>query len=148
MSTEDYYAWYGILASTRYAYPGSEGANRPRDMAPVIPLSSAVQRGREFGEEEKRVEEELTRLSARRIELEKRLRPFAAVVAEVGPAEWIWNPYLSSVEELLFGDYIANDAGHQGYHVYRPRGRGIPLMAVNASAATPVSYTHLRAHET
>ncbi|MCH2401376.1 MAG: DUF1549 domain-containing protein, partial [Pirellulales bacterium] len=136
VSTEDYYAWYGILASTRYAYPGSEGANRPRDMAPVIPLSSAVQRGREFGEEEKRVEEELTRLSARRIELEKRLRPFAAIVAEVGPAEWIWNPYLSSVEELLFGDYIANDAGHQGYHVYRPRGRGIPLMAVNASAET------------
>ena len=136
VSTEDYYAWYGILASTRYAYPGSEGANRPRDMAPVIPLATAVQRGREFGEEEKRVEAELARLSTRRIELEKLLRPFAAVVAEAVPADWIWNPYLASVQALRFGDYIANDAGHQGYHVYRPLGRGIPLMAVNASAET------------
>ena len=136
VSTEDYYGWYGILASTRYAYPGSEGANRPRDLAPVIPLATAVQRGREFGEEEKRVEAELARLSARRVELEKRLRPFAAIVAEVGPPEWIWNPYLSSVQDLRFGDYIANEGGHRGYHVYRPLGRGIPLMAVNASTET------------
>ena len=136
VTTEDYYAWYGILASTRYAYPGSEGENRPRDMTPVIPRSTARHRWQEFVEEEKRVAAELTRLGARRGELEKLLRPFAAVVAEVGPLEWIWNPYLSSVRGLLFGDYIANDAGHQGYHVYRPRMRGIPLMAVNASAET------------
>ena len=136
VTTEDYYAWYGILASTRYAYPGSEGENRPRDMTPVIPRSTAQHRGQEFAEEEKRVAAELVRLSARHVELEKLLRPFAAVVAEVGPTEWIWNPYLSSVQGLLFGDYIANDAGHQGYHVYRPRMRGIPLMAVNASSET------------
>ncbi|MEE3373252.1 MAG: PSD1 and planctomycete cytochrome C domain-containing protein [Planctomycetota bacterium] len=136
VSTEDYYAWYGILASTRYAYPGSEGENRPRDLTPVIPRATARHRRQEFLEEEKRVEAEVVRLSARRIELENLLRPYAAVIAEVGPAEWVWNPYLSAVRGLLFGDYVANDAGHRGYHVYRPVARGIPLMAVNASAET------------
>ena len=136
VSTEDYYGWYGILASTRYAYPGSEGDNRPRDMTPVIPRATARHRRREFRAEEKRIAAEVVRLSARRVELETLLRPYAVVVAEVGPLDWIWNPYLSAVRGLLLGDYVANDAGHQGYQVYRPVGRGIPLIAVNASAET------------
>ena len=136
VTTADYYAWYGIFASTQYAYPGSEGDNRPRDLTPVIPLGAARNRIREFMAEEKRVESELARLSARRAEIEKRLRPYASLVADVGPTEWIWNPYWSTVQGLLFNDYIPNDAGHQGYHVYRPAGRGIPLLAVNASDET------------
>ncbi len=35
VSMSDYYALYGIFASTRYAFPGSEEKNRPRDFVPL-----------------------------------------------------------------------------------------------------------------
>ncbi len=39
VTREDYYALYGIFASTKYAFPGSEEKHRPADM---VPLTSAV----------------------------------------------------------------------------------------------------------
>ncbi len=38
----DYYALYGIFASSRYAFPGSEEKNRPRDMVPLLPEAEAA----------------------------------------------------------------------------------------------------------
>ncbi len=35
VSMSDYYALYGIFASTRYAFPGSEEKKRPRDFVPL-----------------------------------------------------------------------------------------------------------------
>jgi cytochrome c553 len=35
VSMSDYYALYGIFASTRYAFPGSEEKHRPRDFVPL-----------------------------------------------------------------------------------------------------------------
>jgi hypothetical protein len=37
VSQADYYALYGILASTRYPFPGSEENKRPRDLVPLLP---------------------------------------------------------------------------------------------------------------
>ena len=37
ISTRDYYALYGIFASTRYAFPGSEEKKVPRDFVPLLP---------------------------------------------------------------------------------------------------------------
>ena len=37
VSTKDYYGLYGIFASTRFAFPGSEQKNRYRAMVPLVP---------------------------------------------------------------------------------------------------------------
>lgn len=36
ISAEDYYALYGILASTRFAFPGCEAKQQPRDLVPLM----------------------------------------------------------------------------------------------------------------
>jgi mono/diheme cytochrome c family protein len=35
ISTRDYYAWYGIFGSTRYAFPGTEIYQHPKDYVPL-----------------------------------------------------------------------------------------------------------------
>ena len=39
ISAEDYYALYGILESTKFAFPGCEAKGRPRDLVPMLPKS-------------------------------------------------------------------------------------------------------------
>ncbi len=39
VGAEDYYALYGIFESTRFAFPGCEAKQRPRDMVPLTTLS-------------------------------------------------------------------------------------------------------------
>jgi Protein of unknown function (DUF1553)/Protein of unknown function (DUF1549)/Planctomycete cytochrome C len=41
VNTADYYALYGIFASSTYAFPGSEEVKRPRDFAPLVPPAEA-----------------------------------------------------------------------------------------------------------
>ncbi len=36
ISAEDYYALYGILASTRFSFPGCEAKQQPRDLVPLM----------------------------------------------------------------------------------------------------------------
>ena len=36
VTREDYYALYGIFASTKYSFPGSEEKKRPADMVPLV----------------------------------------------------------------------------------------------------------------
>ena len=129
----DYYAWYGIFDSTTYAQSGSEGNNRPQDMTPLIPLEVAHNRKAAFDLEVKRVSDELARLSARRIKLEEDLKPYARLFVDDSPEEPGWNPFLSDVNARLFTDFIPNESGHEGFHVFRPSGRGIPMLAVNTT---------------
>lgn len=44
----DYYGLYGIFASTRYAFPGSEEVKRPRDFVPLVPPDEAARLQKEF----------------------------------------------------------------------------------------------------
>ena len=41
ISSQDYYALYGIFSSTRFAFPGCEPKGQPRDMVPLIPQPEA-----------------------------------------------------------------------------------------------------------
>ena len=41
ISARDYYALYGILESTQYAFPGSEEIKRPRSFNPALPSADA-----------------------------------------------------------------------------------------------------------
>ena len=43
INVNDYYAWYGILESTRYSFPGSEQKKRPYDMFPDVHPTVAAQ---------------------------------------------------------------------------------------------------------
>jgi hypothetical protein len=44
VTTRDYYALYGIFASTRFAYPGCEPTPLPRDLVPLLPQAEVRQR--------------------------------------------------------------------------------------------------------
>lgn len=39
ISSKDYYALYGILDSTKFAFPGCEPKQRPRDLVPLLPAT-------------------------------------------------------------------------------------------------------------
>src|SRR5579863_1252878 len=39
ISSQDYYALYGILNSTRFAFPGCEAKQQPRDLVPLLPAA-------------------------------------------------------------------------------------------------------------
>ncbi|HVJ80202.1 MAG TPA: DUF1553 domain-containing protein, partial [Planctomycetia bacterium] len=51
ISAADYYALYGIFASTKFPYPGCEKQQRPRDMA-TLPMDPAARRRREEWQKE------------------------------------------------------------------------------------------------
>ncbi len=74
VSTRDYYALYGIFASTNYAFPGSEQKNRPRDFVPLIPPSEAAARQKAFDEPLSKLGESLKQLDAERTTAEKELK--------------------------------------------------------------------------
>jgi hypothetical protein len=48
VNREDYYALYGIFASTRYAFPGSEEVKRPRDFPAAVPPTIAAEKQAKF----------------------------------------------------------------------------------------------------
>ncbi len=41
ITARDFYGLYGIFASTRYAFPGNEEAQRPHDLVPLVPQPEA-----------------------------------------------------------------------------------------------------------
>lgn len=47
ISARDYYALYGILQSTKWAFPGGEEQKRPSDFSPLVPPDEAARRDRE-----------------------------------------------------------------------------------------------------
>ena len=48
VSMRDYYALYGIFASSRYAFPGSEQKQKIRSMAPLLPPRASLPKLRAF----------------------------------------------------------------------------------------------------
>lgn len=78
VTTADYYALYGIFASTVYAFPGSEEKKRPRDFVPLVPPAEAEMRARTQ-------EKELARLSAELAALEKDRASVEATLKKASP---------------------------------------------------------------
>ena len=48
LSTQDYYGLYGIFASTRFSFPGSEQKGRHRAMVPLVPVEESQAKWREL----------------------------------------------------------------------------------------------------
>ena len=64
ISTADYYALYGIFASSRYAFPGSEEKKQPRDFVPLLPAAEAAPLAAAHQEQLAGCDAELKRLDA------------------------------------------------------------------------------------
>jgi hypothetical protein len=60
----DYYALYGILASTRFAFPGCEPKQQPRDLVPLVPPAEAEARLKPWRDDLARLDAELKQLDA------------------------------------------------------------------------------------
>ena len=72
VSISDYYGWYGIFASTRYSFPGSEQKKRPYDLVPGLPSSLAEPLKAAYDERLARLEAEIKQLEAEQKQPEKR----------------------------------------------------------------------------
>ena len=78
ISTQDYYALYGILESTTWAFPGGEEHKRPAHFPPLVPPEELARREKESQAEVARIDAGLTALKAERAPLD--LRRFAGGV--------------------------------------------------------------------
>lgn len=66
ITTQDYYALYGIFSSTRYPYPGSENKKRPQDFVPLVPEAEVKRITAPFANQLAALDQELTGLHAER----------------------------------------------------------------------------------
>ena len=67
LSTRDYYGLYGIFESTKFAYPGCEPNQQPRDLVSLVSPVEAERVAREAAEQLPQAEAEITRLSRRNL---------------------------------------------------------------------------------
>jgi hypothetical protein len=74
VSIADYYALYGIFASTSYAFPGSEEKKRPQGFAPLIPPADVVLQQKARNEELSRLASEIKARDAERSAAEAALK--------------------------------------------------------------------------
>jgi hypothetical protein len=86
VTTRDYYGIYGMLASTRFAFPGTELKATPRDMVPIM---SAAEKSlmNEWDAELSRLEAELGRRDAEWKAQAKQADTLAPVLAELAAGE-------------------------------------------------------------
>ncbi len=77
VSTADYYGIYGILESTKFAFPGCEPSQKPRDMMPLWNAAEMALKRKPFEDELAAVEERIKKLR----DLEKAARESLAKVA-------------------------------------------------------------------
>ncbi len=64
VTAADYYALYGILQSTTWAFPGGEEQKRPSQFPPLVPPEEAARRDQVKAAEVARLEGEIARLTA------------------------------------------------------------------------------------
>lgn len=74
VSAADYYALYGILQSTRWAFPGGEEQKRPAHFPPIVPPSKVAALEEIKANELARLDAKLTELKRRRKEFDPNWR--------------------------------------------------------------------------
>ncbi|OWK42928.1 PSD1 and planctomycete cytochrome C domain-containing protein [Fimbriiglobus ruber] len=70
VSMNDYYALYGILQSTKWAFPGGEEQKRPSSFPPLVPPEEAARRDKARADELTRLDADIRRLKAERATLD------------------------------------------------------------------------------
>jgi Protein of unknown function (DUF1553)/Protein of unknown function (DUF1549)/Planctomycete cytochrome C len=91
VSMTDYYALYGILASSQFSFPGGEELQRPRNLVPLVPPAEVGRKEAERRQELAQVDAELKRLTDARdrlnfdaVGIKERL---ARLEAEIAPLQ-------------------------------------------------------------
>jgi mono/diheme cytochrome c family protein len=59
VTARDYYALYGILASTRFPFPGCEAKQAPRDLVPLLPAAELEAKLKPWRDEQSKLDQEL-----------------------------------------------------------------------------------------
>ncbi len=83
LSARDYYGLYGILESTRFAFPGCEPNQQPRDLVPLPLSAEAAERSRRIDAELAAIDLELKRLDAEQSSTANTLRKTMAASSVV-----------------------------------------------------------------
>jgi hypothetical protein len=73
VSSEDYYALYGIFESTRFAFPGCEPQQQPRDLVSLVPPTEWERTVQPFQEKLATIDAELKAAGERQSQLAKEL---------------------------------------------------------------------------
>ncbi len=68
ISANDYYALYGIMQSTKWAFPGGEEQKRPANFPALVPANEAEKLDREKNDSLNRLDREIAELKRRRTE--------------------------------------------------------------------------------
>ena len=128
ISTRDYYALYGIFASTRYAFPGSEERKTPSDFVPLIPPAEAKAAAEAQQAElarleaaEKQADAEHKTLTAQLAELTKAAEGGAAA-AQADPAAAERQVQLESLKNQAAEKQKARDTLHNERDALAARG--------------------------
>ena len=74
ISMADYYALYGIFASSRYAFPGSEEKRQPRNFVPLLPPAEAEPLAKAHANRLAACDAELKKLEAELAQLDESLK--------------------------------------------------------------------------
>jgi mono/diheme cytochrome c family protein len=70
ISAADYYALYGILESTQWAFPGGEEQKRPSHFPPLLPAAEVAEREKSKAEALARLDAEIASRKLQRVELD------------------------------------------------------------------------------
>ena len=69
ISADDYYAWYGILQSSKWAFPGGEEQKRPAHFPPLVPPDVARKLDQERSLALSRLDQQISRLKDQQSQL-------------------------------------------------------------------------------
>ncbi|MFO0871448.1 MAG: PSD1 and planctomycete cytochrome C domain-containing protein [Pirellulales bacterium] len=83
LTTRDYYGLYGIFDSTRFAFPGCEPKQQPRDLIPLLFSPTDLARVQEIDQQLAAADQQLKQLTAEQTERAKKLQEQASAGTEV-----------------------------------------------------------------
>lgn len=83
LSVRDYYGLYGIFDSTRFAFPGCEPQQKPRDLVPLLPPAEVQRLAKPIEEQLAAVTGELSRIDQEQQAQSRQIKETAAKVSRV-----------------------------------------------------------------
>jgi len=83
LSARDYYGLYGILESTKFAFPGCEPQQQPRDLVPLLPPSEFARSVKPIQDQAASLDAEIKRLNDQNQSSARRLKEAAKANAKV-----------------------------------------------------------------
>jgi hypothetical protein len=150
ISAADYYAMYGILQSTQWAFPGGEEQKRPTQFPPLVPPEEAARLDRIKATELTRLADQLVKLNEARAQLEGKFWAGGIDLALEGqpldkPPGGVWlssgpNRVLASAQSPF--EHV-HPAGNRGVRLgSATSGDGVRYVFQKALKATPGKQMH------